>query len=200
MRMQDIYRMLTGACVVYLALAACNAAEHGGKRPGSKAEDGSGIVDPVPSVKADPSHGTRLRAKVRTGDDGSKEYIAGIWYDSERQEDCVFAAAADGKERCIPPSQNTLILFADSACKQQVAIATAGCAPRYAAVPEPSTCGSSIVHIHSIGATMTPSKLYMSADGMCMDAGPADPSAVYYAVGAEVPASSFVASTVQNAM
>jgi hypothetical protein len=192
--------MLTGSCVVYLALAACNAAEHGGKHPGSRAEDGSGIVDPVPSAKADPSNGTRLRAKVRTGDDGSKEYISGIWYDTERQEDCVFAPAADGKERCIPPSQNTVTLFADSACKQQIAVAIAGCAPKYATVPELSTCGSSVLHIYSIGATMNLSKVYLSVDGMCMDVGPADPNAVYYEIGAEVPASSFVASTVQYEM
>src|SRR5215212_7630887 len=107
MRTHDIYRMLTGGCMVYVALAACNAAEHRGKPPGSNGKDGSGFVDPVPSAKADPTNGARLKAKVRTGEDGTKEYISGIWYDAERQEECAFTTAADGKERCMPPSQNT---------------------------------------------------------------------------------------------
>ena len=197
MRTRDIYKMLAGGCVIYVALAACNAAEHGGTRPSSRGAGGGGLVDPVPSAKADPASGSRLKAKLRTGDDGSKEYLSGVWYDTERQEDCIFETAADGRERCMPPSQSVLTLFADAACKQAMAVASAACPPKYSVMSEQADCGAARVHIYSIGATMTPARVYLSAGGTCIDAGPADPSAAYYEVGAEVPASSFVSATVQ---
>jgi hypothetical protein len=203
MRTRDIYKMLAGGCVVYVALAACNAAEHGGKpsgSTGSKGEGGGGLVDPVPSAKADPVNGSRLKAKYRTGDDGSKEYLSGIWYDSERQEDCVFETGADGKQRCMPPSQTTPTIFADAACKQPIAVGASECPPKYAVMAEQQTCGSALLHIYSIGMPMTPAKVYVSVGGTCFDAGPPDPGATYYQVGAEVPASSFVASAVQRQM
>lgn len=198
MRTRDVYKMLAGACLIYTALAACNAAEHAGARPTSRGEGGSGMGDPVPSAKADPTSGSRLKAKYRTADDGSKEYLSSLWYDSERQEDCTFATAADGKERCMPSSQATITFFADEACKQPLAVGSASCAPKYALTFEPSTCSSPVVHVYSIGATTSPSKLYVSANGTCINAGPADATSVYYQVGAEVAASSFVGATVQH--
>jgi len=197
MRISDIYKMLAGGCMIYVALAACNGADHAGTNPGSKGEGGGGLVDPVPTAKADPVSGSRLKAKFRTSDDGSKEYLSGVWYDSERQEDCVFATAADGKDHCLPPAESTLTLFADAACMQPMAVGSPGCAPKYAMMPESSSCGKALVHVYAIGATTTPSKVYVSAGGSCLEAGPADPNAAYYQVGAEVPASAFVGSSVQ---
>jgi hypothetical protein len=196
--MRDIYTMLAGGCMIYVALAACNGAESAGERRSSGGQGGAGLLDPVPSAKADPASGSRLKAKYRTGDDGSKHYLSGTWYDSERQEDCVFETAGDGKERCLPPSQSTITLFADAECKQPMAVGSAACAPKYAVMPEASSCGSALLRLFSIGATITPAKVYVSAGGTCFDAGPADPNAAYYQVGAEVPASSFVGSTVQH--
>jgi hypothetical protein len=189
--------MLAGSFLIYMALAACNAAEHAGARPTSRGEGGGGMTDPVPSAKADPTSGSRLKAKYRTGEDGSKEYLSSLWYDSERQEDCTFATAADGKERCMPSSQATITFFADAACMQPLAVGSAACAPKYAMTFEQSTCSAAVVRIYSIGATTTPAKLYVSANGTCINAGPADPASVYYHVGAEVLAASFVGSAVQ---
>jgi hypothetical protein len=198
MRTRDIYKMLAGASVIYVALAACNGAEHAKPHAGgSQGAGGGGITDPVPSAKADPASGSRLKAKFRTGDDGSKEYLSGVWYDSERQEDCIFTTAGDGKERCMPPSQATLTVFSDAACTQPIAVGSAACPPKYAMMPEQASCGASLLRAYAIGAAATPAKVYVSAGGSCFEAGPADPSASYYQVGAEVPASSFVGSAVQ---
>lgn len=201
MRARDIYKMLAGACVIYVALAACNASKPGGGHSNSnnsRGSGGGGVTDPVPSAKADPASGSRLKAKYRVGDDGSKEYLAGVWYDAERQEDCTFATGADGKEHCMPTSQVTVTFYADSMCKKPLAVGTAACAPKYAVNFEPSSCSATVARIYSIGAQMTPSNLYVNANGTCFNAGSPDANAVYYEVGAEVPPSSFVASSLQH--
>lgn len=65
--------------------------------------DGAGstgsIMDPVGDAHANES-GSRLKAKWYKGVDGSKQWIG--WYDSQRQEECSIARAADGKDRCLP--------------------------------------------------------------------------------------------------
>ena len=200
MRARDIYKMLAGSFMIYVAFAACNASKPGGSaRPNSRGDGGSsGVTDPVPTAKADPESGSRLKAKYRIGDDGSKEYLSGVWYDSERQEDCSFATAADGKERCMPTSQLTVTFYGDASCSQPLAVGSPSCAPKYAMTFEPSACSAGTVHIYAIGATATPSKLYVNANGTCMNAGPPDPASTYYQVGAEVAASSFVGGSSQH--
>ena len=92
---------------------------HGGAAVGGS--DGSGIMDaltdPVREADAEPSSGTRLKAEYIESVDGARQYVLiteapppyanvpvtqSVWFDSMRNEDCVFRLAADGKLRCLP--------------------------------------------------------------------------------------------------
>ena len=86
------------------------------------------VLSPVPPAKADDTiSGTRLKAYWRTAEDGSRERVPGVWYDSRLLTDCAFALATDGLERCLPStplSQFSNNAFSDSACSSPVALTT----------------------------------------------------------------------------
>jgi len=153
------------------------------------------LTDPVPNASADPTSGTRLKAKYRTGDDGSKAYIPGVWFDSQRNEDCSFNKAVDGKERCMPSGIGVVTsTFADPTCTQFTAVTSSGCSPKYATAYDTSSCGTSYTyHLYSVGTLL--STIYYKSGNTCVSGTP--PAGYsYYALGAEIPASSFVGSTV----
>lgn len=65
------------------------------------------MMDPVPDADAAPAtSGKRLRARYYVGEDGSRQFVG--WHDKERNEDCSFSVAEDGKTRCLPPSAYTI--------------------------------------------------------------------------------------------
>jgi hypothetical protein len=167
--------------------------------PGGSGRD-SGIVDalanPVPSAKADPVDGTRLKAEYRVAADGSKEYLAGVWYDSQRSEDCAFATAGDGQQRCIPDGAAASV-FADSMCTKPIVALAAGCsAPTYVLTAGNATCSATpATHVFAVGAATTPVTLYVPNGSSCFPAGPPGSGFTYYGVGDEVAATQFVAAT-----
>jgi hypothetical protein len=154
------------------------------------------LMNPVPPAMADPTNGQRLKATYRQGEDGSKEFVAGVWFDSGRNENCSFALASDGKLRCLPNGQATSV-YADSQCTTAIVMGPAGCtAPSYAIGMDNTTCGTGGAHVYKIGAAAAPTTVYASAQGQCFSAGPAATGYSYYSVGAEIPASSFVSANV----
>ena len=156
------------------------------------------LMNPVPPAMADPTSGQRLKATYRQGDDGSKEYVNGVWFDTQRNENCSFAQAADGQLRCLPNGQATT-LYSDAACQNAIVMAPAGCAtPSYAIGTADTTCGTSGAHIYKIGGAATVTTIYASAQGQCFSGGPAASGFSFFAVGAEIPASSFVSATVHH--
>lgn len=213
MKMRDAGLSLLGGALVYVAMAACSGGGAGPSGPGAgsggastKGGPGSdsglidALLDPVPTASADPQSGGRLKAQYRLGDDGSKEYLAGAWFDSQRNEVCTFGPAADGKERCMPDGA-TATVFADAMCQSPLLMITSGCAaPSYALQLATSTCDVSpgAIHVFSVGAATTPSALYIQAGSSCYQAGTATTGYTYYAVGPEIPPSSFVAATNQH--
>ncbi len=156
------------------------------------------LTDPVSTANADPQSGTRLKATFRTGDDGSKEYVPGVWFDSMRNESCSFTTGADGKVRCLPAGAAGGV-YSDSACTNQVVAVPTGCtSPGYGAMMDTTNvCGPNggPTHIYSLGAAQSPQTLYVMSGTTCYAAGPAGTQYTYYAMGSEVPASSFVAAT-----
>jgi hypothetical protein len=89
------------------------------------------------SVRKSLSSGTRLKARVFTGADGSMEPVAIGWlatrplplfWDSVRNEDCVRKLASDGKARCLPlygfglQGLTGYLMFEDASCTQPVAL------------------------------------------------------------------------------
>lgn len=220
MKMRDAGLSLLGGGLVYVAMAACSgggagssghaagAGGHGTGSGGATTKVGPGfdsgiidaILDPVPTASADPTSGSRLKAQYRLGDDGSKEYIAGSWFDSQRSEVCSFGPAADGTQRCMPDGAVASV-FADDTCQSPLLMLESSCtAPSYALQIAPSTCDANpgAIHVFSVGAATTPSTLYVQAGSTCYQAGTATSGFTYYAVGAEIPPSSFVGATNQH--
>ena len=169
------------------------------------------------------SSGTRLKRMFLQGNDGTDDltrtYVAWPipnspypygryetqWWDSLRQEECAYQIAADGQVRCLPTDTASLVLYFASPCTQPaVAIQPAPPAcpqdiPKYAATTDPAACspgGGGVVHIAPVGAYLGASSCYFSGPGC--SSGCSNITYLFYAVGAEVPASSFVAGAMQN--
>jgi hypothetical protein len=158
------------------------------------------LLDPVPKAAADPTSGSRLRARYRLAGDGSKEYLPGSWFDSQRNETCAFVMAADGQERCLPDGVS-VVAYADSQCMTPIVMAPASCStPSYAQTLDSASCGDAVpaTHVLAVGAAMTPTGLYLKNGTNCFSAGPVVTGYNYYDVGAEVPASAFVSATTQH--
>jgi hypothetical protein len=219
MKIRDVGMCLFGSAMVYVAMAACSSgfgSSHGNASSASGAGGGvqataggpggsgsghdSGVVDaltnPVPSAKADPVDGTRLKAEYITASDGSKEYIDGVWYDSQRSEVCAFTTAGDGQNRCLP-SGVTATGFSDAMCTQPLLALTSGCAmPAYVLTTTTSTCGGAPgTNVYAVGASTTPTALYLQNGTSCYQAGAPGSGFSYYTAGAEVAPTSFVAAT-----
>lgn len=179
-----------------------------GGKGGSTGKGGAGntgMTGGMPEASADPESGSRLKAKYRTGDDGSKAYLPGVWFDSQRQEDCSFGSADDGKERCLPTAESYAALngyyFSDAGCTVPVAYAGGGCAPKYVIGNGGSGCyGSPTAYtsqIFKVGAKLNQATLYIKSGASCTST-PAAATLDYFKVGAEVAPSSFVAGTVMT--
>jgi hypothetical protein len=162
--------------------------------------------------------GTRLKAKLITGSDGSKLFDPEVLHDSMLQADCAFATAADGLQRCLPilaPSStdgSAMIYYTDDQCQNGfvlVPAAPGGCTqyvPKYAYAWDPTpTCAQTAAdgaaiprHIYPVGALLQPQgqRYVRNGLGACSPAlsGPSG-DFIAYSLGAELPASSFVAGT-----
>lgn len=85
-----------------------------GERP-----PGPGPRDPMVFGKMNVG-GSRLKAKVIVGADGSKNYPG--MYDTMLKTDCAYDLTADGKVRCLPTNQIVELrsggnVYADASCK-----------------------------------------------------------------------------------
>ncbi|MFT3776543.1 MAG: hypothetical protein QM820_65210 [Minicystis sp.] len=199
----------TGGVAVHQGTGASGG--HGGSIPGVGGASGTGgtildsgiadaLTDPVPPANAEPAAGSRLKPKYRLGDDGAKEYLAGLWFDSMRNEDCSFTLAADGKTRCLPQGSE-FRYYADASCATPMVLLQNACtAPKYATSNTDAACGldPSAIHIYAIDQPTTPQMIYGKSGGSCFAIGPAAADYAYFTVGAEVPASSFVAATINH--
>jgi hypothetical protein len=170
-------------------------------------QDGSildALTDPVPDALADGPNtsGTRLKAKWRVGDDGSREFAG--WHDSQLDLDCYFGVAADGVDRCLPYSAGLLpTYYSDAACTKLLGMA--GKPPQGCPTPaiakhiarSADSCGGAALRIYQVGAQVTPQSVYMLSGSNCV-AFAIDPSTyLWYPILAEVPASSFVGSKIE---
>lgn len=183
MRIRDVGLCLLGGAIVYTTVVACSG--------------DAGDTAPVPSASADPSGGTRLKPVYREAEDGSREPVNGLWFDAQRNEECSFAISADGKMRCLPQGVG-FNYFGDAACATSIVILPGSCsAPAYATSTGSSTaCAVAQMHVFAVGDAATPANIYAKNGTSCVSLGPAGSDTfTYFTVGAEVPASSFVAAT-----
>lgn len=152
---------------------------------------------------ADPVDGKRLKAVFRTGDDGSKEPVPGMWYDSARSDICSWVTASDGTTRCMPfdgTDGNVSPYFLDAACTQPLAVINGCSTPKYGVLLTFSDCGASQYHFFPFGALVvpTPSSVYaVSASATCAVASPPSETPLY-TLGPEIPPSAFVSATLSH--
>lgn len=136
-----------------------------------------------------------------------------LYYDALRQEQCSFSIAGDGSTRCLPVDwvADPYLLYSDSGCGQRMVPITGvqpGCTltvPKYAMQTDySSVCpvveGWYQQHYFPIGAFLGPnlSTCYKLQSNVCTLTSCPNNGGVgfaYYALGAEVPATSFVAGT-----
>jgi len=159
------------------------------------------ITDPVSNASADPVSGSRLKAYYQTSDDGGKAYIAGSWYDSQRDEDCISVFASDGQRRCVPLlGAASFTHYMDAQCTVPVARESSnGCYPKYVyTYTPPSTCNvaEGRYGFRPVLAPIAPAQVYYLGGSGCGVA--SVPLTGWHLVGAEIPPSSFVAMSYQH--
>ena len=57
---------------------------------------------------------------------GASAALALGWHDKERDADCTFTLASDGKLRCLPTGAEANVFFTDSECKSRSLVAVLG--------------------------------------------------------------------------
>lgn len=139
--------------------------------------------------------GSRLKAQTHVGDDGSRTPLTAM-FDSELGVECYFAVAADGVTRCLPFGGPTVgQYYLDAACTQPLAYSpSCPVAGGYVSIRD-TTC-SPRAQVFPIGSLVTPAGVYLKQGTNCTSTA-VTAGAFYYSVGAEVPAASFVAATVE---
>jgi len=137
-----------------------------------------------------------------------------IYYDSQRMEQCSFAVAADGAMRCLPLDfyVDNYALYQDVACAQRMVPIPAsqpGCntpLPKYVTTLDTATVcplvqGYHPMHYHPLGVFLGPnlgtcySKNFQNVCTLVSCPNNSGSGFAYYAVDAEIPASSFVLGT-----
>lgn len=98
-----------------------------------------------PGADTPPVSGTRLRAVWLSAEDGSRERVAGRWFDTELDQECAFALASDGVLRCLPAAGAAVsAYYSDATCQPGVRLflrLSAACARETDLGAEPSdTC------------------------------------------------------------
>ncbi len=190
--------------LVVLGLAALTGCEaSNGEEIGPDPSDGTGEASVASGASSGDSsgpttggaqglgyeNGSRLRARVYVGADGSRQFVG--WRDTERQENCAFSTASDGKVRCLPqPVNQAASYFADASCTQPLAtVFVSACSQveKYSAWY--NGCGTT-----SIGLTQAKfagATVYYKAPGCTSGPTPGAGSFDLYLVESEIPPTDF---------
>jgi hypothetical protein len=136
------------------------------------------------------------------------------FWDSFRQEECVYSIGGDGQRRCLPTDAGGgPVMYADAACTQRAVAVEGpppGCqirVPKYATatdMPESSCPGAGWypTHVYPVGAFLGSNLgCHASQNGHCQATacGIQSPNGyAVYAVGSEVAASKFVSGTLTH--
>ena len=154
---------------------------------GASNEGGRG---PMPALGYE--NGSRLRARVFVGDDGSRQFLG--WRDTELEIDCAFQKSPNGVYRCLPSGAASVSasFFTGPSCSTGAILATCGAAPSYALENVGSSCDPAYV-VHEVGPSL--SNLYVLNGAQCNAIGIPD-GFTAYADGGSMQSSVFAAATV----
>lgn len=206
MKTRSLMLVLTAFGAAYAGLALRAGP---GRAPGSR----SLLSDPVPDALAETS-GTRLKAKVTTGADGSQLFDSETLHDATLDADCTFHKSSDGAQRCLPIVGPNAFndfgknAFTDDQCTQRVVFVPAspgGCTqvvPKYVyefvAAP---VCGATEAELgirvyQTLGLAGSITGTYLkNAQGNCVQTVLSLPDTVPYELTAEIAPTTFVAGT-----
>lgn len=186
-----------------LSLCACVGPEGPPGPPGTNGGDGSSTTTQTPDLF---ESGTRIKARTTvteysTVDGATRTQTSFVgWFDSMRNEPCSPTLASDGKTRCLPAAAAPLTgYFVDAACTvpgAPLSTCLGADAPKYIAIPQPTTCPPS-----SLGAKVIPvgtptTTYYFKSGANCTGPTTTADLAWYPPAGAEIPPTEFVEMTV----
>jgi hypothetical protein len=134
--------------------------------------------------------GERIKAKTLVGADGSRT-PSGL-YDSQLGIDCAWRGASDGQQRCLPVNYAFATIWADAACTIPVGTSNGTCGLPTHLLTQTGSCWDS-VRVFPVAGPYA-GTTYTKAGADCIDIGPTANAIIG---GAEIPASSFVAATVE---
>jgi len=130
--------------------------------------------------------------------DGSVAISArGELHDRARVQGNFIGTAADGARRCLPGSPIDNVYYADAGCTMAMMAMTVltGCTADPVPAPEETFQG----HAFSVGDALTPAMVYSkSSDGSCALVGPPPSYDRFFALGAEIPSSSYEPATLHT--
>jgi hypothetical protein len=216
MQIGEVTRLLVGSALIYVVVAICvGCPSHDRTTQDAGGSFGSiqdAVLNPVPGASAQTTNGTRLKAEYWTADDGTRAYLPNTFWDSERGEECQFRLASDGVLRCLPligaaVDSPTNAYYSDSGCTTRLgAVDCSGNQPKYSGQTD-SLC-SSLAHVYTNQSVYTGPVYHSSTyyDGApygtpectLMTWPTTENRTTVYNLGPEIPASSFVAATVQH--
>lgn len=203
----NLAKIEAALCAITWAVIAfgCTGAAGGNGDPGPAGPPGPKGDKGDPGEQGPPGEGgisytdgarVSVRIATYTGDDGLV-YSSFAGFVDSVYGPCSFAPATDGKMRCMPYSTAS-IFFDDAACSSAVApLLTPECGspvPKYV-TEGVDACG--VVQIRPLGAAVMPAAVWAkAANGNCSPTGVLPSPFVYYAAGAPIAPSEFVAATI----
>lgn len=161
----------------------------GGDGHGASNEGGS---SPMPALGYE--NGSRLRARVFVGADGSRQFIG--WNDTELGVDCAFQRTPGGTYRCLPTGAAFFSpsYFTDPGCSTPAVLATCDAAPVYAFENFGTACDPVYV-VHDVGPALA--MVYVQSGAQCLQTAP--PTGLFaYADGGSVSSSTFASATIAS--
>ena len=105
-----------------LTCRSSGSTNNGGYRSQSRRSIASNLTASLASVPRVGSGSARL-VPTYVWPAGPSSVLVPGWHDNERDTDCTFALASDGKTRCLPVAAKASVFFTDDACKSTSRVA-----------------------------------------------------------------------------
>jgi hypothetical protein len=159
---------------------------------GSGSDGGTGAIADCPNTS-----GSRLHPRFWGTSDGFRQFIG--WHDSQRNEDCSFAAAADGTQRCMPNTNVSVnVFFSDLGCTKPIAQSPSCQPPSYVFGRDGTFSACAANQLFPVtGSATIGAQVYAKTAAGCL---PLTPShGAYVTLGPQVDYTGFVAATVSKA-
>jgi hypothetical protein len=140
-----------GAAMTGIGPTGAGGAAIGGGSPTSTGGASGTSVNQLALYKS----GSRIKARVGRTPDGSQEFLG--WFDSKRNEECVFFVGSDGVRRCLPFQLAVDgSFFSDAKCEMKLVYASCTQSPSYVRIgASADVCKATPNPLYKLGAQYT---------------------------------------------